>query len=349
MPQVCAAAAGRGSDGGGTRPNNIDPSYGMSGLNFSDPVFLREILEHTPTPTAVVDGHDLRCGFANAAFRDLDLTAGQDVRGQGIAALFPAVDAGALSGVYRTGQRARVRAGTRDQRTWDLDVIPLRDGADGAVRALLVTAREVAAAEASGDQQLREINHRVKNTLQLVSSLLTLQALSAKDPDMRRAFQEACGRIGTVTQAHQRIHAVGRGSSVDFAGYLRDACVEMEASLAAGGAERRIVVTTDDAVLPVDSIIPLALIVNELVGNAIKYAYLPGAPGDVEVSLTALPEGGRRLTVADHGRGLPPGFDIARADTLGMKVARAFAGQLKSKLRAESNAPGARFVLDLPA
>lgn len=311
---------------------------------MSNPDVLREILEQSPTPTAVCEGAGRRCVMANAAMRALGLS-----HGQALDALFPAADPAKVAEVERTGQPRRVRVTGSDQRAWDMDLTPLRGGGDGVVRAVLATLRPAAGDGAeTADQQVREISHRVKNTLQLVSSLLTLQTLSAKDPEMRRAFQEACARIGTVTQAHQRIHGATRGSLVDFGAYLRDAGAEIEANFAAGSPDRRIAVTVDEAMVPVDAVIPLALIVNELVGNAVKYAYPAGSPGAVEVSFLALPTGGRRLVIADHGRGLPPGFEVARADSLGMKVARAFAGQLKGKLRVEPTDTGARFVLDLP-
>jgi len=345
MPQLNAAGAGRASEGRAFSPEDAHARDGMSGLDMADPAVLRQILEQAPTPTAVVEGAEHRCTFANAAFRSLGVLPEQQ-----LATRFPAADSAVLNEVLRTGQPKRLHSVGPDQRSWDVDVTPLRGlSVDGSTRALLVSAREAADEQAgAADQQVREISHRVKNTLQLVSSLMTLQALSAKDPAMRRAFQEACGRIGTVTQAHQRIHAVGRGSVVDFSSYLRDACGEMEITLNANGHGRSIVVDADDAMLPVEMVIPLALIVNELVNNAIKHAYAPDGAGDVEVSLRRLPDGGRRLTIADHGRGLPPGFDLARATTLGMKVARAFAGQLRGKLTAESNDPGVRFIVDLP-
>lgn len=299
----------------------------------------RSIVEASPTPTAVIDGASFRCLYANATMRALGLDLGHPLEDR-----FPEASAERLAETLRNGEGARLRLTGPEEVSWSLSLSALDGGP-----SLLVTLRPSEAESGeSAHHHAREVSHRVKNTLQLVSSLLTLQTLSAKDPDMRRAFQEACGRIGTVTQAHQRVHAAARGSLIDFGAYLSDACREMENHFAVGGPERRIAVTVDQAMLPVDSVIPLALIVNELVGNAIKYAYAPGSPGEIEVSLVPRDEGGRRLTVADHGRGLPPGFEVARADSLGMKVARAFAGQLKGKLRAEPNVPGARFVLDLP-
>ncbi|WP_448204311.1 histidine kinase dimerization/phosphoacceptor domain -containing protein [Azospirillum sp. sgz302134] len=331
MPQVFAAGAGRGSE---------DDQLRSAGLGAIDGDLLREVVEQSPAPTAVVDAANQACRYANAALRALGIAAGQSLSG-----LFSAADGTLFAEVARTGQPKRIRVTGPDRQAWDMDVKRL----NGASQALLVTLLAAAPDNTeSADQQIREVSHRVKNTLQLVSSLMTLQTLSAKDPEMRRAFQEACGRIGTVTQAHQRIHGASRGSLVDFAAYLKDACRELEGNFAAAGANRRIVVSVEEAMLPVDSVIPLALIVNELVGNAIKFAYPSGTPGEIEVGLLPLPEGGRRLTIADHGIGLPPGLDVARADTLGMKVARAFAGQLKGRLRAEPNEPGVRFVIDLP-
>ena len=243
-------------------------------------------------------------------------------------------------------------------RIFETHVEPLHD-ADGAVvgavgLAVETTARrqaEESLAESlrEKDLLLKEVNHRVKNTLQLISSLLTLQALSNKDPDVRAQFQEACGRIGTVAQVHQRLYISDRFRVMAVADYLRDLCGELAASQSAAGQGRRVVVDCDDIELPADSVIPLALIVNELVTNAMKYAYGADEPGDVLVTFQVLPDGGKRLVVADRGRGLPPTFDVARADSLGMKVVRAFAGQLRGTLRVERPGVGTRFVLDLPA
>ncbi|PWC85329.1 hypothetical protein AEJ54_28550 [Azospirillum sp. Sp 7] len=321
-----AAGAGRASDENGASPQD-------------GPEMFRSIVESSPTPTAVVDGTSFRCLYANAVMRALGLEAGHALSDR-----FPEASDERMAETLRNGEGARLRITGPEEVSWNLSVAALDGGP-----SLLVTLHPAESdSTETAHHHAREVSHRVKNTLQLVSSLLTLQTLSAKDPDMRRAFQEACGRIGTVTQAHQRVHAAARGSLVDFGAYLKDACREMESHFAVGGPERRIAVTVEQAMLPVDSVIPLALILNELVGNATKYAYAAGSPGDIEVSLVPRDEGGRRLSVADHGRGLPQGFEVARADSLGMKVARAFAGQLKGKLRAEPNVPGTRFVLDLP-
>jgi len=312
-------------------------------------------LEHAPVAMAVVEGPEHRYSYVNAAFRAL-ATAETPDTGRRLADGFPGLAESEcvprLDEVYRSARPARVSdlILTRDDgrvEMWDVDYVPLA-GPDG-VRSVLITMHDVSAKAAALKEKeglLREVNHRVKNSLQLVSSLLTLQALSSKEPDMRRQFQEACGRIGTIAQVHQRLYQSETYSEIAFGAYLRDLCRELGGAAAAG---RTIAVDADDLDLPADTVIPLALVVNELVSNALKYAYPDGQPGEVAVSFRVQPDGTKRLTVADRGRGLPDGYDVARADTLGMKVVRAFAGQLKSKFRAEPNAPGTRFVIDLPA
>ncbi len=309
------------------------------GLNLNDPAVLRCLLEQAPVPTALVEGERGVCSFSNAAFRALGVVAGASVSAQ-----FPVVSPALLAAARRSGEPQHDGAAGEGHHRWDLRVTPML-GVNGVVRALIVTAQEVPETVAEHEQRMRELSHRMKNTLQLVSSLLTLQTLGAREPEVRRALQSAGGRIGIVTQAHQRTHAALRAETMDVAEHLRELCTELEATLP--GA-RRIRVEAEPTCFPVEGVIPLSLIVNELVGNAAKHAYAPDEPGAIEVSLGRDADGQRRLVVADRGRGLPEGMDVARATTLGLKVVRAFSGQLKGRLRAEPNHPGVRLILDLP-
>jgi len=340
MAHMFAVSAFRDADvGDGNGPFGIGTMGAAPGLNLNDPAILRCLLEQTPTPTALVEGTADVCSFSNAAFRSLGVLAGATMPAQ-----FPAVSASLLAAARRAGAPQRARTAGEDERHWDLRVTPMM-GVNGVVRALIVTAEKVAETLVEHDRHMRELSHRVKNTLQLVSSLLTLQTLGAKEPEVRRALQSAGGRIGIVTQAHQRTHSALRAEDVEVSGYLRDLCTELEATLP--GA-RRIRVEAETTRLPVDSVIPFSLIVNELVGNAAKHAYAPDEAGGIEVSLGRDADGRHRLIVSDHGRGLPDGLDVARATTLELKVVSDFAGQLKGGLRAEPNLPGARLIVELP-
>ncbi len=328
------AALGDAFGGGGRRAGD-----GLS-LNLNDPAVLRFVLEQTPIPTALVEGGSGVCSFSNAAFRALGVVAGADVPSQ-----FPAVSAEALEAARREGIPQRAPSVRDGEHPWEVRVTPMM-GVNGLVRALIVTVEALPEAAAEQERRMRDLNHRVKNTLQLVSSLLTLQTLGTQEPEVRRALQNAAGRIGIVTQAHQRAHSVPQADDLDMAEHLRALCTELEATLP--GA-RRIHVEAEPTSLPVDGVIPLSLIVNELVGNAARHAYHPDEPGAIEVSLSRTDDGRHRLVVADRGRGLPDGLDVARTATLGLKVVRAFAGQLKGALRAEPNGPGTRLIIELPA
>ena len=314
------------------------------GSCIDDPALLRCLLDQTPTPTALLEGEGDRCSFANAAFRALGVVAGS-----GLTESFPALSPALLADARHSGRPQRSRAaGDRapdGERFWDVRVTPML-GLNGVVRALIVTAEETPESAAEHDRRLRDVSHRLKNTLQLVSSLLTLQTLSSKDPEVRRALQSAGSRVGIVTQAHQRTHGALRAGTVDIAPHLRELCQELEATLP--GAHR-IQVTAEATEMPVDSIIPFSPIVNELVGNAARHAFPAGAPGTIDVWLGRDGAGGLRLEVSDRGTGLPAGLDVTRATTLGLKVVRAFVGQLRGKLSADSSPYGTRMSVEFPA
>lgn len=327
-----------------------------------DPSVFASIVEQSPVATAVVEGAEHQLAFANRAYRAL--VAGQTLRR---GAALPDVQGAVLPGlasldeVYRTGEPRRDChvSGARDGfHAWSVECRPLKDR-DGRVTAIVITADDVTAKEegrkalldalAEKDALLREVNHRAKNSLQLVSSLLTLQGMTAADPDLRRRFQEACARIATVAQVHQRLYSTGQYQRVAFGGYLRDLGADLNRTLSSSFGGRVVRVEAEEATLSTDQVIPLALVVNELVANAMKHAYEPGAPGDVLVRFVNLPGGEQRLTVADRGRGLPEGFQPGRGDTLGMKMVRALTAQVKARLTIASNDPGTLFVIDIPA
>ncbi len=342
MAHIMAVTAYRNAEFG------TDPGAGRaveaSGSGIDDPALLRCLLDQTPTPTALVEGEGDCCSFANAAFRALGVVAGS-----GMTDSFPALSPALLTEARNSGRPQRSRAaGDRapdGERFWDVRVTPML-GLNGVVRALIVTADETPESVAEHDRRLRDVSHRLKNTLQLVSSLLTLQTLSSKDPEVRRALQSAGGRVGIVTQAHQRTHGALRAGTVDMAQHLRELCQELEATLP--GAHR-IQVAAEAMEMPVESIIPFSLIVSELVGNAARHAFPAGAPGTIDVRLGRTGGGTVRLEISDRGTGLPAGLDITRATTLGLKVVRAFVGQLRGKLTADSSPYGTRVTVDFPA
>lgn len=192
---------------------------------------------------------------------------------------------------------------------------------------------------------LREVNHRVKNSLQLVSSLLSLQQGGAGDEQLRSQLAQADRRIMTIARIHEHLYRSSEPiSTIEFGSYLRDLCRDLEASIA-GERDIAVEVNADAAHLPTDRVISLALIVNELVTNAAKYAFVDQPDGKIRVTFRAGPDGSGRLTIADDGRGLPGGYRIEDHAGLGMKVVAGLVRNLHASLEIGNDGPGARFTI----
>lgn len=331
------------------------PNFRHTGLDLSDPALLLSILDLMPTPALVVEWPSRRILCVNAA-------ADTAFRGRLVEqVLLKASDPvfgtvctdGRIDAVGSSGRREHWPA-VIDPATdfcWDLACSPLSGDGRGTAGVLLtaqdVTSRErLAVAEAAHTKALREANHRAKNTLQLITSLLTLQTLSTTNADIRRTLQDCCGRIGIIAQLHQKIRLENGGlPQVDFAAYLHD----MANDVTAAGRGCPVVTESDEVVLPVETAVSLALIVNELVGNAARHAYEAGEEGLISVVLRAGAGGGRQLVVSDRGRGIPEACDPFRQGGMGLKMTRAFVSQLRGRITIDRTGPGVAFVVDLPA
>ncbi|MCO6417132.1 ATP-binding protein [Siccirubricoccus sp. KC 17139] len=244
----------------------------------------------------------------------------------------------------------------------------LRRDAEGRPVAVLESLTDVTAqrlAEAAlrealevREALLHEVNHRVKNSLQLVSSLLSLQASRSADPELQIGLAEARGRIGVVSQVHRRLYQSGTHGRIDDLGtFLRELCddtvaaldprgriqLEFESEAARGGGAMR---------APVDRAVPLALVISELVTNAVKYAFPEGQEGTVQVSLRRSEVEASMLVISvrDDGVGLPEGFDPAASRGVGMRIVTTLVRQLRGRLEVRSAPPegGTAFDVIMP-
>lgn len=231
-------------------------------------------------------------------------------------------------------------------------------GDDGTVRRVIgalydVTAQSAALSQeellARHDLMLKEANHRIKNSLQMVASLLALEAAVSPFPEVRRSFDEACGRILTVSRIHERLYRGERADGVGVRDYLVGLVDDLARSLGLDGRTIRVsVAVAEDHVLAPDRLVPLALMVNELVTNAVKHAFPGNRPGEVTVETGALTtQGLLPVAVADNGVGLPRGFDLTQTSSLGLRLVRALCRQLGATLGVECG-PGTRFTLGVP-
>ncbi|GEM_PF-2943963 len=196
---------------------------------------------------------------------------------------------------------------------------------------------------------LREIHHRVKNNMQVISSIVSLQEASFRDDADKAMVGDTKARIRSMAQLHELLYGAKDLSSIDPAEYLE--AIAGEVSLSFGKSRIRVEALSD--VMPIDDAMPFGLIATELLTNALKYAYPPDGAGEVFVSY-ARTETERKLEVRDSGLGLPPGLDPAEAASLGFTLVRSLAEQIGGRLsigpvRPGEGHPGLRVVLVFPA
>jgi two-component sensor histidine kinase len=173
---------------------------------------------------------------------------------------------------------------------------------------------------------LKEIHHRVKNNLQIIASLLNLQMESIRHDEDRQLLLESQQRIRTLALIHEKLYGSKDLSRIPFKEYATDLCTTLVRSFHAGNIS--LIFHLDDAHLAIGTAIPLALILNELLSNAVKHAFPGGRPGHVTVSLDSSPRGQFRLAVTDDGVGFPDGLVIEHSTTLGLQIVSILAGQL---------------------
>jgi two-component sensor histidine kinase len=223
----------------------------------------------------------------------------------------------------------------------------LRRQRDAAERALSEANARLEAVVAHQAVLLREVNHRVANSLQLIASLVHMQGNAVQDPAAQSALRDTQARIAAIMQVHRRLYTSDDVQNVDMREYLASLVDELQQSLAAGGDERAIRLDAHPLKLNTDKAVALGVVVAELVTNAFKYAYPVGQEGEVRVSLHV--EGQNlRLVVEDDGRGMDGQID-ARGTGLGQRVIAAMAKSLGARLEYDPAHKGARAVLAFQA
>jgi two-component sensor histidine kinase len=198
---------------------------------------------------------------------------------------------------------------------------------------------------------LREVNHRVANSLQLITSLIEMQARRVADPMARLLLRQAAERVEAVTLVHRRLYTGDNVEFVEMDAYLEGLVDELErATQSAPGqpATRRIHLAAEPIRVETDKAVPIGLIVNELVTNALKYAYPTGRPGEVRVRLMR-DERGIRLVVEDDGVGYPEADAAPKGSGLGSLIVGSMAQTLRATVQLDPAHAGTRFVVSLGA
>jgi two-component sensor histidine kinase len=192
---------------------------------------------------------------------------------------------------------------------------------------------------------LKEVNHRVKNSLQVVSAMLHLQAKAIGDAVLSEHLTEASTRVSAVGRAYERLAYNADYEKIDLVAYLREVMEDLETAVAPCNVHFE---TPEEIQFAADRAIIVALIINELVLNAGKYAYPEGAEGAIWVRLVQTEQNAVLITVRDEGVGLPGGFDPATSKRLGTRLVNALAKQLGAELTRPASTVGTNFTLLVP-
>ena len=190
-----------------------------------------------------------------------------------------------------------------------------------------VYQEEISASLREKEVLMKEINHRVKNNLQIISSLLNLQSNGTGDPQITEVLQASQGRIRAMATIHEKLYQSEDLAQIDFGAYLKTLAADMRQSYGVDPNQVDLEVQAPKTLLGVDSAIPCGLIVNELVANSLKHAFPAGREGIIRVGIsTDLDQ--HHLTIWDNGVGLPDGLDYAHSQNLGLRLVNAWVEQL---------------------
>ena len=192
---------------------------------------------------------------------------------------------------------------------------------------------------------LKEMSHRVKNSLSIVSSMLHLQSRDVGDAVLTSHLTEASYRVAAIAKAHDQLSRSPSIERMDVGEYIKELCKDLDASVAHCSVRTE----TDSGIeIETDRAISVALIVNELITNAAKYAYKGRSGGSILITVARAGDDAFAIVVRDEGSGLPVGFDLKTAKGLGMRIVSLFATQLDATVAIRTCDPGTEFSITIP-
>ena len=240
---------------------------------------------------------------------------------------------------------------------FDGSLIPKRnaageiDGLIGYFKNMTETKQaneRIVAALAEKETLIREIHHRVKNNLQIISGLLDMTRMRTQDPATTSILTDMMMKIKTMAQIHTRLYESKQFDKINMGGHIRDQVADLSAIYGRSGPDITCTVDTGDFYLAVDQAIPCALVVNEALSNAFKHAFRGRSLGTIEVSARQ-DNGMIHISIQDDGTGIPEDVDINRATSLGLKLIRSLVMQLRGTLTIESTDRGSLVNVDIPS
>jgi len=224
----------------------------------------------------------------------------------------------------------------------DLYTFPLIDKRTGQMKGVIEYVRDITERKKAEDRLqdslqekevlLREIHHRVKNNMQVISSLLNLQSRQIKDPAVMEMFKESQRRIRSMALIHERLYQASDLSRIEFSEYLRNLATHLFHSYQVDASRVQLKLEAEEVHLNINTAIPCGLIVNELVSNALKHGFPEGRKGLLGIDLRRVEGDGYVLRVMDDGVGFPEGLDFRKTETLGMQIVNTLASQIDASI-----------------
>lgn len=316
------------------------------------------IVANAPDGVLALDGEGNIESFNRAAERMFSAPAREAV-GRPISALLPSFDwaarIGALEARDAENDAEDIEAVSREGRRFPCETRLIRSIVDGHTLFTLFLRdlseeraheEEVRRSLREKETLLKEIHHRVKNNLQVISSLFNLHARTLKDGLALQVLNESRDRVRSIALMHELLYRSGMLASLNIRSYVEELCASLVRSYGIG-PRVQFEAQADALVLDIDRAIPLGLILNELVSNALKHAFPHDRSGTIRVSFS-LTDGVYRLEVQDTGVGFSGPLDWHSSGTLGLRLVRSLVAQLDGEVRASSS-NGAHFTVSFPA
>jgi len=246
-----------------------------------------------------------------------------------------------LSGLRRDGSEFPVEIG----------INPVETGEGTMILSVILDLSERKQAEkriqdalTQKDLLLREVHHRVKNNLQVIHSLLDLQALKLRDNEVVEVLRDSQNRIRSMSLIHQTLYQSRNFARVDFQRFLDDLLPSLTEAYRSVAGKVAIRVDAHQVQLPINEAIPCGLIINELVSNALKHGFAQGRNGQIEVSIQQLAERRVELSVRNDGEPIPDDLNLEQTPSLGLQLVQLLARQLNGTVQVQRAGP-TRFTL----
>jgi PAS domain S-box-containing protein len=236
------------------------------------------------------------------------------------------------------------KVGRGGERTGWLDLysFPLIDKNSDQMKGVIEYVRDITERKNAEDRLqssleekevlLREVHHRVKNNMQVISSLLNLQSRHVNDPHVLEMFKESQRRIRSMALIHERLYQSSDFSHIEFAQYLRNLATHLFHSYQVDASRVKLRIEAEEVHLNINTAIPCGLIVNELVSNALKHGFPENHSGELAIDLRRAAGNGYVLRVRDDGVGFPEGLDFRKTETLGMQIVSTLASQIDASI-----------------